>query len=224
MNSFQTIWARIWLKLAGRSWFGRQAYALAGLAAPPYKGARKLAMLTDRPFIAGSARLHGSAVSLGPQSFVGGRVVLFQSDAGSKIAVGRRSCLNQDVVVEVGEGGSVTIGDNTHIQPRCQLSAYLGHLTIGDGVQIAPNCAFYPYNHGFDLGEDISKQPLSSKGGIVIEDDVWLSYGVTVLDGVTIGRGAVIGAGAVVSRDIPAGAIAAGVPAKVIGQRTAATA
>lgn len=221
MNAIQTIWARACLKLAGRSVPGRMAYALAALAVPPYKGARKLAMLTDRPFIARSARLHGDHLSLGPQSFVGDRVVLFQSDADSRIALGRRASLNQDVVVEVGEGGSVSIGENTHIQPRCQLSAYKGHLKIGSGVQIAPNCAFYPYNHGMSVGEPISQQPLTSKGGIVIEDDVWLSFGVTVLDGVTIGEGAVIGAGAVVSRDIPAGAIAAGIPAKVIGQRSA---
>ncbi|MDO6460047.1 acyltransferase [Granulosicoccaceae sp. 1_MG-2023] len=221
MNTFQTFWARACLKFAGRSRFGRRAYALAALAAPPYKGARALAMLTHRPFIAGSARLHGEQISLAEQSFVGDRVVLYQADADSRITLGRRACLNQDVVVEVGEGGAVTVGENTHIQPRCQLSAYKGQLRIGRGVQIAPNCAFYPYNHGFLAGQPIGDQPLTSKGGIVIEDDVWLSFGVTVLDGVTIGEGAVIGAGAVVAKDIPAGAIAAGIPAKVIGQRAA---
>ena len=53
--------------------------------------------------------------------------------------------------------------------------------------------------------------------------DAWLGAGVKVLKGVTIGEGAVLGAGAVVTHDVPAGAIAAGVPARVIGQRGAVT-
>ena len=61
---------------------------------------------------------------------------------------------------------------------------------------------------------------MQTKGGIVIEDDVWLGFGVIVLDGVRIGKGAVIGAGAVVTKDIPEGAIAAGIPARVIKMRS----
>ena len=53
----------------------------------------------------------------------------------------------------------------------------------------------------------------------MIEDDVWLGVGVTVLDGVRIGQGAVIAAGAVVTSSVPAGAIAGGVPARIIGMR-----
>ena len=80
-------------------------------------------------------------------------------------------------------------------------------------MQIAPGCGFYPYEHGIAGGLPITRQPLSSRGDIVIDDDAWLGYGVTVLNGVTIGADAVIGAGAVVTSDVPAGAIAAGAPA-----------
>jgi acetyltransferase-like isoleucine patch superfamily enzyme len=59
-----------------------------------------------------------------------------------------------------------------------------------------------------------------SRGDILIEDDAWIGFGVIVLDGVHIGSGAVIGAGSVVTRDIPANAIAAGIPAKVIRMRS----
>ena len=57
----------------------------------------------------------------------------------------------------------------------------------------------------------------SGASRIVIEDDVWICRGAIVLKGVRIGRGAVVGAHAVVTRDVPAGAVVAGNPAKVIG-------
>lgn len=90
---------------------------------------------------------------------------------------------------------------------------------VGNGVDIASNCTFFPYDHGFLPDEPIRQQPLQSKGGIIVEDDVWLGAGVTVLDGVKIGRGAVVGAGSVVTHDIPPGAIAAGVPARILKMR-----
>jgi acetyltransferase-like isoleucine patch superfamily enzyme len=113
----------------------------------------------------------------------------------------------------------VSIGAHTFIQPRCVFSAFLSPIVIGSNVQIAPNCAFYSYDHGFAPGELISKQPLRTRGGIVIEDDVWLGVNAVVLDGVTIGKGAVIGAGSVITKDVPAEAIVVGSPARVIGRR-----
>lgn len=107
----------------------------------------------------------------------------------------------------------------THIQPRCQFSAYKGSIRIGCGVQIAPYCSFYPYDHGTDPGDLISKQLVRSKGDIVTDDDAWLGVGVCVLDGARIGKGAVIGANSVVTSDIPDYSIAVGVPARVVKSR-----
>ena len=58
-----------------------------------------------------------------------------------------------------------------------------------------------------------------SKGDIVVEDDVWIGYGATIMSGVHIGKGAVIASGAVVVKDVPAYAIVGGVPAKLIRYR-----
>jgi acetyltransferase-like isoleucine patch superfamily enzyme len=57
--------------------------------------------------------------------------------------------------------------------------------------------------------------------GIVIEDGVWIAAGCRILDGVRIGRHAVIGAGSVVTTSIPAEAVAVGVPARVLPERSA---
>lgn len=57
------------------------------------------------------------------------------------------------------------------------------------------------------------------KGDIIVDDDVWIGYGATILSGVHIGQGAVVAAGAVVTKDVPPYAIVGGVPAKVIKYR-----
>jgi acetyltransferase-like isoleucine patch superfamily enzyme len=58
-----------------------------------------------------------------------------------------------------------------------------------------------------------------SRGGIIIGDEVWLGFGVVVLDGVRIGNGAVVGAGSVVTHDVPDGAVVHGIPARVLMMR-----
>jgi acetyltransferase-like isoleucine patch superfamily enzyme len=93
-------------------------------------------------------------------------------------------------------------------------------IRIGDRVEIAARCAFFSYDHGMVAGQPIVDQPLTSKGEISIGDEAWLGYGVIVLSGVRIGKGAVIGAGSVVTHDVPDGAVATGVPARVIKMRS----
>lgn len=63
------------------------------------------------------------------------------------------------------------------------------------------------------------KAETKTKGDIIVEDDVWIGYGATIMSGVHIGQGAVIAAGAVVAKDVPPYAIVGGVPAKVIKYR-----
>jgi acetyltransferase-like isoleucine patch superfamily enzyme len=112
----------------------------------------------------------------------------------------------------------ITIGNN------CFLGEYnvirgQGGVTIGNDVYTGPMVKIVAVDHVFDsLDRPIREQGVTAQG-IVIEDDVWLGAGVTVVDGVTIGRGSIIGAGAVVTSDIPPYSIAVGIPAKPVKNR-----
>lgn len=213
-------WTVFWMRFAGLTRRGRFASRMAACAAPPYKGARFLANLHPLGFVSHRAHIAPDALHRGAHVFVGERVTVYRASPGAgKVHLGAGASIHQDTLIEVGDGGEVRIGDHTHIQPGCLLAAYVAPIRMGNEVQIASGCRFYAYNHAFAQGAAIAAQPLTSKGGILLEDDVWLGAGVTVLDGVTIGCGAVVGAGALVTRDVPPGAIAAGVPAKVVRYR-----
>lgn len=213
-------WSLFWMQFAGLGLVGRLATWIATWFVPPYYARRRLARYNSKGYIAPSATIHHSQLQLGNHIFIGDRVLIYEDKNSGAVQLEPRVHLYGDTCIQTGEGGSLTIGADTHIQPRCQFSAYQAPIQIGRAVQIAPNCAFYPYDHGILPGELISKQPLQTKGGITVDDDAWLGFGVIVLDGVRIGKGAVIGAGAVVTQDIPDGAIAVGTPARVIGKRS----
>lgn len=213
-------WIRFWMQFAGLNRFGRFAARMASWLAPPYYGRCYLARLNQKGYIAPSAIIHHSSLLLGKNVFIGDRVVIFQDKDGGTVEIGDLAHLYGESYIQTGQGGSVRIGANTHIHPRCQFSAYKSVISIGKGVQIAPNCAFYPYDHGIEPNELIEKQPLRTKGGIMIDDDAWIGYGSIVLDGVRIGKGAVIAAGSVVTRDVPDGAVVAGIPARIIKMRS----
>lgn len=205
---------------SGLGRFGRVSMRLAAWATPPSFERRGLARFGPHGFISPDATIVHRDLQLGKHVFIDDGVLIYQDRGGGSVKVCENAQLFRDTIIQTGKGGSVTIGPETGIQPRCQFSAYLASIAIGRGVQIAPNCAFYPYNHGMAAGELILKQPLQTAGGIVIEDDAWLGVGVIVLDGVRIGKGAVVGAGSVVTCEVPDGAIAMGVPARVVKMRS----
>jgi|CXWL01.1.fsa_nt_gi acetyltransferase-like isoleucine patch superfamily enzyme len=160
------------------------------------------------------------------------------------LAAGRRV---QTKIKVLASGKVLTHGDNLHIGARTRIWAPK-QVTVGDNVYIGKdvlieaNCEIGDYclvanrvaivgrhDHDFSaigfpvrfapwVGSDRFPNPYSEEKA-VIESDVWLGYGAIVLTGMTIGRGSIIAAGSVVTKDIPPYSIAAGVPAKVIGQR-----
>ncbi|WP_165222776.1 acyltransferase [Affinirhizobium pseudoryzae] len=149
-----------------------------------------------------------AGASFGPDVYIAEEAEIHTS----RLSVGRSSWIAGHAIVR----GEIDLGDNVSINPFACLS---GRVRIGSGVRIASHVSIVGFNHGFDdLETPIFRQPLTSKG-ITIEDDVWIGANAVVLDGVTIGQGAIIAAGAVVSQDIPAYAIAGGVPARVLKSR-----
>ncbi len=138
---------------------------------------------------------------------------------GRRVSLGSRVKLGKDIHLMAWPEGKLTVGDDTYIGRNTIVLAHQS-VSIGKDCLIAPFCHITDVNHGIEAGELIRKQPLASEP-VVIEDDVWLGAGCSVLPGVTIGAGAVIGARAVVTKDIPPNAIAVGVPARVIGTRPA---
>ncbi len=148
------------------------------------------ARIDPRSFIA-----RGGSVHLGENTIVRAGTMLLPS--GGSIVVGARTSLNQYIVIN-GEGG----------------------VRIGNDVMIAAFCSIFAANHCIERTDiPMRQQGMVTKGGIIIEDDVWLGTHCVILDGVRIGTGSVIAAGAVVSKDVEPYSIIGGVPAKVIGTR-----
>ncbi|MBA4609218.1 sugar O-acetyltransferase [Aeromicrobium sp. Marseille-Q0843] len=108
-------------------------------------------------------------------------------------------------------GKNLTLGKDVFINLGCRFQD-TGGITIGDGTLIGHGSTLTTLNHAIDPDRRADMLPAP----IVIGRKVWLGASVTVVPGVTIGDGAIVGAGSVVTRDVPANAIVAGVPARVL--------
>lgn len=140
-----------------------------------------------------------------------------------KVAAGRGTGISPNVSFRNGE--RIEMGHDCHIGERCYLWAgeSTGRIILGDYVSIAPEVFITASDYKFVAGKPFRQQPKNERD-IRIGNDVWLGARVVVTAGVTIGDGCIVGAGAVVTKDLPPGAIAAGVPARVIGHREPAPA
>ncbi len=113
----------------------------------------------------------------------------------------------------------MVIGARSWIGQQCFLHS-AGGITIGVRVGIGPGARILTSTHELPLDPATPIMDGALRvAKVVLEDGCDIGVGATILPGVTVGRGAQIGAGAVVAHDVPPGAIAAGVPARVIGQR-----
>ncbi|MBN1540999.1 flippase-like domain-containing protein [candidate division KSB1 bacterium] len=141
-----------------------------------------------------------------------------QGDASSAIRLGDEVLLGRSTVLGT-RNGEIEIGDFSNIGANCRLGTTT-RIRFGKHVLLAANCYIGGAQHRFDrLDVPIMRQGYDSRGGVVIEDDVWLGAGVMVLDGVRIGTGCVVGAGSVVTKNLPPYSVAVGVPARIVGNR-----
>jgi acetyltransferase-like isoleucine patch superfamily enzyme len=140
----------------------------------------------------------------------------------SQIIMGDEVLVSRNTIIRTRQN-TLNIGKQSNIGANCIIASDCAEspVQIGENVLIAAYCyVLGGGNYSFDdLQTPIMYQEKYSKGGITIEDKVWLGARVTILDGVKIGKGSVIGAGAVVTKSIPEFSIAVGVPARVIGER-----
>lgn len=108
-------------------------------------------------------------------------------------------------------GKNITVGKNVFINACCHFQDQ-GGITLGDNCLVGHNVVFATLNHGFAPEERQSMLPAP----IVAGRNVWIGSNSTILQGVTIGDNSIIAAGSVVTKDVPANAIVAGVPARFI--------
>lgn len=113
----------------------------------------------------------------------------------------------------------ISIGDNVSMNTDIHIGC-INRIEIGNYVMLASRVYISDHSHGNLFGDDLKlppvKRPLVSKGPVVIEDNVWIGEGACIMPGVRIGKNAIIGANSVVTKDVPANAVMAGVPAKVL--------
>ncbi len=143
------------------------------------------------------------------------------STRGTNTVLGKNCVVDDFVKIKhVGGAGDIIIGDNVYLN-SCTVIYSGNGVKIGNNTAIGPNTSIVPINHKFDdKNKLISEQRFAdSKGGIVIEEDVWIGAGVTILDGAFIRKGAVIGAGSLVNKEVEAYSINVGSPCRKVGSR-----
>ncbi|HWB69910.1 MAG TPA: acyltransferase [Solirubrobacterales bacterium] len=144
-----------------------------------------------------------------------------------ELEIGRRGEVRFGRFVWVGDGskircheGVVEIGEKTVMGQECTISAYQ-RVRIGEQCVIADRAMFIDFDHGVvEVERPIRVQGIY-KRDVEVGSNVWIGYGACVLRGVRVGDNSIIGTNAVVTRDVPANAVVAGIPARVIRMREA---
>lgn len=135
-----------------------------------------------------------------------------------RVAIGRESAIDRHVTLLVsGQTSSnvaISIGQRVYIN-RATIIDASDSIRIGDDCMIGPFCYITDHDHTRGVDGRPAAGPLVARP-VVIGNKVWIGAHVCVLKGVTIGDGATVGAGAVVTKDVHAGAVVVGNPAREI--------
>lgn len=160
-------------------------------------------------------------IEIDPTARVSHLADIEDSVRGSLIAVGAMSVIDSFVKIKpAGGSGDVIIGQNCVINSGTVIYSGNG-VAIGNNVAIAANCTLAPVNHEYREKDKLIRAQgfMPSKGGIQIEDDVWIGANTVLLDGAILRKGCVIGAGSIVRSEVAPYSINAGNPLRLIGWR-----
>jgi len=148
-----------------------------------------------------------------------GRDLEIQIAPRAEVRFGRFVWIGDGTKIRCHEG-EVEIGSKTVMGQECTVSAFQ-RVRIGEQCVIADRVMFIDFDHGVvEVERPIRLQGIY-KRDVVVGSNVWIGYGACILRGVSVGDNAVIGTNAVVTKDVPANAVVAGVPARVIRMREA---
>jgi acetyltransferase-like isoleucine patch superfamily enzyme len=140
-----------------------------------------------------------------------------KGDTNQGIAIGSGVFIGRNTILSC-KNGDIDIEDGANIGFNCEIFS-ASHVRLGRDALLAAYCYLIGGDHDFtDPAQAVLAQGRRS-AGISVGTGAWLGAGAKVLDGVSVGDRAIVGAGAVVRDPVPAGAIAVGIPARVIGQR-----
>lgn len=160
-------------------------------------------------------------IEIAPSARVSPLADIEPSRRGTHVVIGERVVIDAFVKIKpVGGTGDVIIGEESYVNSGTVIYSGNG-VRIGRGVLIAANCTLAPVNHEFRARDRtiLEQRFMPSRGGIVIEDDVWLGAGAVLLDGSIVRKGAVVGALSLVRGELAEYGIYAGTPAVRIGER-----
>jgi acetyltransferase-like isoleucine patch superfamily enzyme len=158
----------------------------------------------------------GRRMSLDGMLFLG-RGVKLQIGGSARVSFGRWVWIGHDTKIRCHEG-EVRIGDKTVLGQECTISAYQ-HVSIGEQCIVADRVMLIDFDHNVAEVERPIRVQGIYKRDVNVGSNVWIGYGAQILRGVTVGDNAIIGASAVVTKDVPANAVVAGSPARVIRMR-----
>ncbi len=157
----------------------------------------------------------GDFKAVGENVVIEAEVMVFHPEA---IEIGDNVYIGHRTILKGYPGGWLRIGNDTWIGQQCFFHG-AGGVSIGSRIGIGPRVCVITSDHADDgTGGSLLDMPLHF-APVALEDDCHIGASATLLPGVTVGRGAQVAAGAVVTADVPALAVAAGVPARIIRMR-----
>jgi len=145
--------------------------------------------------------------------------VIFEIGPRATVRLGRWSWIGHGTKIRAHEG-EVSIGAKTVVGQECTISAFQ-HVSIGRECIVADRVMLIDFDHGVVEVERPVRMQGIYKRDVRVGHNVWIGYGACFLRGVTVGDNSVIGTTSVVTADVPANAVSAGVPARVLRMRAA---